>query len=192
MATCPKCGAKTDESDVFCRSCGASIPVKTDKPYKEETYVRERGECFGEVERPRKDYLGLVSFGIFLLIVGIIFIANPNLISQFSSWVEQMAKEKVVKRPPTELIFSATLFFGIIGTSDFLIAAIRFLTDKSKRRVLVDILSGIALILFAYLLHLYGNHAISWHVVLAAEAVACGMLIILYSGICYLFPKRFH
>ena len=189
MATCPKCGAETKEDDKFCHSCGASLEAKTNIPQERKSSVQEKDICFGEGER-RRDYSGLMSFGIFLLIVGIVFIINPSVFSDFRFWVEKMTSEKVLSRPPQGLITSATLFFGLIGVSDFFVAGVRFMADKRKRRVLVDILSGIALILFSYLIHLYGGHALAWQVVLAIEVVACGLLVVLYSVLLYLFPKK--
>ena len=44
--------------------------------------ARERETCFG-IGKREKDYLGLVSFETFIVIVGIVFVANPNLTSDF-------------------------------------------------------------------------------------------------------------
>lgn len=189
MATCPKCGTEIDEDDEFCSSCGSSLTAKTSEPPAKESYARERDVCFGEGER-RRDYSGLVSFGIFLVIVGIIFVANPNAVSQFSSWIEQMSTQQALSRPPKGLIDSATLFFGLIGISNFFLAGVRFMADKTLKRVIADILTGIALILFSCLIYLYGRHALVWQMALAIEVVACGILIILYGVLRYVFPKK--
>jgi hypothetical protein len=188
MPTCPKCGAEIEKDDLFCRSCGAQLTTEPSKAYEKETHVREGDVCF-EVEH-RRDYTGLVSFGIFLVIVGIVFIANPNVISSFSSWTEQMAKAKSLLRPPQDLIDSAALFFGLIGLSDFFLAGVRFIAYRVTRRVLSNILSGVALVLFSYLIYLYGRHGLTWQVALATEVVACGLLVIVYSIMHYLFPKK--
>lgn len=142
--------------------------------------TQERDVCFGERIRV-KDYLGLISFGIFLIIVGIVFIASPNIVSDFSSWVEQMANQKDFVRPPEGLITGAMMFFGLIGLSEFFKAGIRLWIDKSKRKALGGIFSGIALTLFAYLIYLYGDHFLRGYMVLAIEVVAVGLLVILYS-----------
>ena len=189
MGTCPKCGSEINEKDVFCRSCGASLKARMDKLPEKETYLREREMCFGEAE-PRRDYSSLVSFGIFLLIVGITFIANPNLISDFRFWIEQLTTQKTLLRPLPGLITSAAVFFGLVGASDFFMAGVRFMADKPKRRVLRDVLTGVALVLFSYLIYLYGERALAWQMVLASEVVACGLLVIVYSVMCYLFPEK--
>jgi hypothetical protein len=188
MPTCPKCGAEIEKDAEFCRSCGTRL-TETSQPPEKESSAREREVCFGEGER-RVDYSGLVSFGVFLLIVGIIFLANPTLISEFSTWVKKLSTDKAISRPPLELINSAALFFSLIGISDFFLAAVRFGAHQRLRRVFVSILSGVALVLFSYFIYLYGGHAITWQMVLAAEAVTCGFLVILYSVLRYLFPKK--
>jgi hypothetical protein len=189
MPTCPKCGAEIEKDDRFCRSCGAQLTTETSKSPEKESYVHERDVCFGEVEH-RRDYTGLISFGIFLVIVGIVFIANPNVISSFGSWSEQMADEKTLLRPPLDLINSAALFFGLIGLSDFFLAGVRFIAYRITRRVLSNILSGVALVLFSYLIYLYGRYYLTWQVALATEVVACGLLIMVYSVVRYLFTKK--
>ncbi len=145
--------------------------------------------CFGETRRGR-DYMGLVSFGFFLLVVGIIFIANPNIISDFGSWIENMADRQDLLRPPEGLLVSGTLFFGLIGAFNFFQGGIRFLTRASKRQALVDVLTGIAWVLFAYLIHLYSIYRLEWQLVLAFEVVAVGLLVILYSVIRQLYLTR--
>jgi hypothetical protein len=189
MPTCPKCGAEAEKDDEFCRFCGTRLVAETSKPLEKESYAQEREVCFGEGER-RRDYSGLVSFGIFLLIVGIIFLANPNLISDFRLWIERLTTEKTLSRPPQGLIDSAALFFGLIALFNFVMVGVRFMANERMRRVLADILSGVALALFSYFIYLYGTHAFAWQMVLAAEAVTVGLLIILYSVLRYLFPKK--
>jgi hypothetical protein len=189
MATCPKCGADIEKDAEFCNSCGASLKAEASKPTEKESYPREREVCFGERER-RRDYSGLVSFGIFLVIVGITFVANPNIASQFRTWTEQMSTQKTLLRPPQELIDSAALFFGLIAASNFFLAGLRFVADKALRRVLISVLSGVALALFSYLIYLYGRHELAWQTVFAIEVIAVGLLVILYSLARYLFPKR--
>jgi hypothetical protein len=191
MATCPKCGAEIKEEDKFCPSCGTPLTAKADKPIEKESYPREREGCFGEGERHR-DYSGLVSFGILLLVVGVVFLANTNIVSDFRLWVEQSTTQETLLRPPQGLIDSAALFFGLMGVSNFFMAGVRFMADRVMRRILADVISGVALVLFAYLIYLYGVDALAWPMVLAIEAVTCGVLIIAYSVVRYLFPKRFH
>jgi uncharacterized membrane protein YfcA len=186
MPTCPKCHRETKEGDKFCINCGASLASEAPKPVETRVHVRERDMCFGERER---DYLGLVSFGFFLLIVGIVFILNPNIVNDFRLWIEKISISHMPRRPPDGLIFSAAIFFGLVGVFDFVMAGIRLAINDKKRRILADILSGIALILFAYLLYLYGGYQLTWQMVLGIEAIACGLLITVYSIVRYSFKR---
>lgn len=151
--------------------------------------TQEQETCF-TVGLREKDYLGLLSFGAFILIVGIVFAANPNLIFNFSSWIEQMTTQQHLIRPTEGLVSSATLFFALIGLSNFFEAGVRLLISKTRRQVLTDILSGIALVLFAYLIHLYGGYILAWQMVLAIEAIVVGVLVVLYSIARYVLWKE--
>jgi len=134
--------------------------------------------------------MGLVSFGFFLLVVGIVFIANPDIPSDFGSWIENMADRQDLLRPPEGLLVSGALFFGLMGAFNFLQGGIRFWTGGSMRQTLVDVLSGVALVLFAYLIHLYSIYQLEWQLVLAFEVVVVGLLVILYSVIRQLYLSR--
>lgn len=150
---------------------------------------KEEDSCFGD-GRQRRDYFGIMSFGFFLLAIGIVFTIGPNTASDLGLWVERMTTERNMVRPPEGLIAGAVLFFSLIAVSDFFQAGIGPWLNRSKRQVLANVLSGIALVLFAYLIHLYGEHLLAWHAVLAIEAIAIGLLVILYSIIRHAFLKQ--
>ena len=187
MTTCPKYGKVAEKDDLFCRSCGASLKDETKvsekpgQPAEEQRYAREPEEyCFGEHER-HADYTGLISFGLFLLIIGIIFVANPNIGSQLNTWVNKMSKAQMLSRPPQEIINGAVLFFALVGLSDLFVSGIRFIIHRRKWRALRSTFSGIALITFSYLIYLYGQKTLRWQVALAYEILVIGLLVILYA-----------
>ena len=182
MVTCSKCGTENREDAKFCTNCGTPL-------YSAKRRERREGECFGEDRRGR-DYLGLVSFGIFLIIVGIVITINRNIFSIFRLWIVQLTNQRAWIRPPKGLINSATLFFSLIGVSNFFIAGIRFIVDKGMRQTLTDILSGIALVFFAYLINLYGSYMLRLRMVLGIETVVCGLLVISYVIVQYVFFAR--
>ena len=138
--------------------------------------------CFGE-RRKTKDYFGILSLGIFIIVVGVILITNPNLFSELGTWVEQMGDQGNLVRPPDGLIFSGVVFIGLLGVSDFIKVALRLAVDSPRRKALSDIHSGIALVGFAYFLHLYGSNVISWQLTLAFEIVVIGLLVFSYSAL---------
>ena len=188
MPACPKCQAEAREGSRFCTVCGAPLKVEAQSSAETRKHYQERNMCFGEEERG-KDYLGLVSFGFFLLTVGIIFTMNPNIIDDFRSWIIMINAAHVPVRPPDGLIYSASLFFSVVGILDFVMAGIRLAAGDLKRRALKDVLSGLALILFAYLVNLYSENYFTWEAVLGIEAIACGMLIMVYSVGRYWFRR---
>ena len=100
-----------------------------------------------------------------------------------------MANEQSLVRPPNGLIFSATIFFGLLGVFEFFKAIVRLWAKTSKRRVLAGTLQGVALVLFAYLLDLYRRALVGWQFVLALEVVAVGLLVVIYSMSIYFLHK---
>lgn len=181
MSHCPKCGREVSEGDRFCPYCGVSLAPEVNEILRhKQRYTREREVCFGARER-EKDHLGLVSFGMFLLIVGFVFLSNPHIIDDVLLWFDQLIRNQVLTRPPKRLITSAVLFFGLIGLSNFLTAGIRLMIGENRRRILADTLSGVGLVSFAYLINLYVGYVLTWRMVLAIEAVVCGLLVILYG-----------
>ena len=188
MPTCPNCGAEVKEADKYCTNCGGSLTARPSEVVtRKEEYARERDECFGGRER---DYTGLVSFGFFIITVGIVFTLNPGIFTDFGSWIEQMAAQEAFVRPPERLITTFAVFFGLIAVSNFAVAGIRLAVSRAPKRALSDTLSGVALVLFAYLIHLYGNYSITWQMVFAIEAVAVGLLIVLYSVVRYVLLAK--
>jgi hypothetical protein len=73
-----------------------------------------------------------------------------------------------------------SIFFGLIGLSNFFTAAVRLLLDKNTRRITSDVFSGVAVLALTYLIKLYADYAITGTMILALEAIVIGGLIIVY------------
>jgi hypothetical protein len=185
MVTCPKCGAEAQEDHKFCSICGASLEIKP-RPAETKPRVKERNTCFGEGER---DYLGLVSVGFFIIIVGIVFLSNMNIIEEFRQWIELMSTRRTFVRPSDGLLSSAKLFFILAGVSNCVMAGIRMAFNDVKNRIISNALSGVALVLFAYFIQLYAARSITWVAALGYEAIAVGLLVMLYSVLWYVLKK---
>jgi hypothetical protein len=123
------------------------------------------------------DIVGLLSLGMFLLTVAIVFALNPYCFSQLFSWVGTAARTSSLVRPPDALIGSTALFFGLGAVAGFLTAGLRILTAKSWWRGLRDVLSSTGVLAFAVLLTLYGNRALSGWSVLALEVGVVALLV---------------
>jgi hypothetical protein len=185
MVTCPQCGAEAQEDYKFCSRCGASLEIKP-RPAETKPRIKERDTCFGEGER---DYLGLVSVGFFIIVLGIVFLSNMNIIEELRLWIELMTTQQAFVRPLGGLLNSAKLFFILTGVSNCIMAGIRIAFNDVKSRIITDALSGIALVLFAYFIQLYAARSITWLAALAYEAIAVGLLVMLYSVLWYMLKR---
>jgi hypothetical protein len=175
MPFCYKCGAQVNAEDEFCESCGASLRAGLRRRITRRTH-RDRDLCFSE--ELQGDPLGIIDIGLLLLIVGVVYQLNSGVFSEFISWVQGMGDVGIYIKPPDSMVNSVITFFRLIGASNFLTAIIRLQVDRTPKRIIADIFSGIALIVFAYLINLHFNGVMTWMVVLAYEAIVIGILVI--------------
>ena len=175
---CEKCGAEIGEGDDYCPQCGASTRSEVPSTRRSRSSRREDDLCFGE--ETGRDPLDALSFGFFLVIVGIIFYTQGNLFWDFIGWVESMGDAGDLIRPPTVLLNGAYTFFGLLGLSNFLSVAIRYVVDRNRRRIMGDLFSGIALVSFAYAINMYSEGRLSFTGIFGVEAIVVGLLVIIY------------
>jgi len=169
MPYCRKCGAEYQEGAKFCTKCSSSITEEWRPP---------RDECFGE-KKQETDYIGLVSFGIFLLVVAYLFLTNPWLGEEIVSFFTNLFDGKFL--PSGELIYVFTLFLILIGASSFVTAGIRAAIKQPFKKSLSDVFGGVAFITFAYLVNRYNQGVLDWQIALVIEIIIIGILIILYG-----------
>ena len=179
MPYCERCGAEVGEDQRFCPKCGASITTGVSRRSRDRRIRREDDLCFGR--ESGRDPLDLLEFGLFLLVVGAVFLSNPDILTELIDWARLMADMGTPIRPPAPLISGATLFFGLIGLSNLFTAVVRMLMDKVWRRILPDLLSGAGFLAFAYLITLYAKEAITFTNVLAIMVIIFGALVVLYT-----------
>jgi uncharacterized membrane protein len=127
--------------------------------------------------------MGLMGFALFLFIVGAVFYANPSLGTDLRVWSDRVAQSGIFTRPPEGVITSAVLFFFLSGVSAFVTAALRLVIGRRRYRAMSDVFSGIGAVIFAFLLSLYANFTISGQLVLATEAAAVGILLLVYISL---------
>jgi len=179
MPYCENCGAEVGEEQRICPKCGAPVKVSVERRRRDRRIRREDDLCFGR--ESRRDPLDLLEFGLFLLVVGAVFLSNPSVPGELVDWVKLMADLSTPIRPQASLISSATLFFGLIGLSNLFTAVVRVLMDKVWRRILPDLLAGAGFLALAYLVSLYAKEAITFTNVIAVEAIVFGISVVLYS-----------
>ncbi len=183
MPHCDKCGAEIGEGEKFCSKCGAYL-VERRRIREERRGPRE--ECFGR--REEGDNVGLISFGIFLLIFGFVWYMYPEILSDIKDLFVRLTEEQVFE-PSTSLIKAFTLLLGLLGVSNFAVAGLRVALKQPLRRPLSDVLSGVFLISFAYLVSLYGKDVLTLEVVLLLVLLTAGLLVIGYGVIKYIIKK---
>jgi len=167
------------EEQRICSKCGAPVKESIERRRRDRRIRREDDLCFGR--ESRRDPLDLLEFGLFLLVLGAVFLSKPDILTELIDWARLMADIGTPIRPPAPLISGATLFFGLIGLSNLFTAMVRMLMDKVWRRILPDLLSGAGFLAFAYLMTLYAKEAIALTNVLAMMAIVFGALVVLYT-----------
>ena len=179
MPYCERCGAEVGEDQRYCPECGASTATGVSRRRRDRRIRREDDLCFGR--ESGRDPLDLLEFGLFLLVVGAVFLSNPSIPAELVDWVTLMADLSEPIRPQASLISSATLFFALVGLSNLFTAVVRVMMDKVWRRILSDLLAGVGTLAFAYLISLYAKEAITFANVIAIEAIVFGISVVLYA-----------
>ena len=178
MPYCEECGAEVGEDQRYCPKCGASFSRISGRR-SGRRIRRDDDLCFGRDSE--RDPLGLLEFGLFLLVVGGVFMSNPGVLSELVDWATLMSEVGAPIRPQASLISSVTLFFTLVGVSNLFTAVVRVLMDKVWRRILSDLLAGAGSLAFAYLISLYAKDAIAFTNVIAVEAIVFGVSVVLYA-----------
>lgn len=124
--------------------------------------------------------MGLVGVAFLLFILGLVFAVNPRLGAEWARWWESMARAGTLVRPPEGLIGSAILFFNLAAISGVVVAALRVLSGKWRVRALGDVMGAIGAFIFAFLLTFYQSRSLTSQQVIAIEAAAMGLLLLIY------------
>lgn len=191
MTKCAECGTENKDEAKFCMSCGVAFQSK---PGVAQAAPPAPAPPPPPPARkpPAPDPLGLVGLAFLLVILGVVFILNPDVFNQLFGWVREMSAKGVAFRPPEALIGSATLFWALTGVSGFGMAFLRLSVQRLWVRSLADVFSGVAQIVLAALLGLYGAKLMTSSEVIAVEAIAVGILLFVYVavGLVYGFGRK--
>lgn len=128
------------------------------------------------------DFIGLFGLASFLIVVGLVFFLNQNLLAELRRWGEQMVAGRLFFRPPEGVITSTAVFWALIGVTNFIVAGLRWIVRRSKIQTLGATLGGISMIAFAYLLYRYSLRDLSGSQVVSLEAAVIGILLFVYIG----------
>src|SRR6266705_3688894 len=176
---CDSCGTMNKDTSRFCLYCGAPLTTTgaetaapaTAPPVPSPSVPRAHPVRPLYMPRPRTpDYVGLFGVAFFLLVLGIVFYLNGNLLPEIRRWGDQVLAGRGAFRPPEGGIVSAGLFWGLLGVSNFGIAFLRWFFTRSRIRTLGALLGGIAMVMFSYFLYRYSLRDMSGSFVVALEA----------------------
>ena len=192
---CAVCGTTNSDDLRFCVYCGASLPgVPMD--VSEPGIAAPVAEPEPEIEAPRvtmneprpprrqrRDFVGLVGLGFFLLILGVLFYMNQNLVTDLRVWWDQLVAGQILVRPPEGVITSGVVFWGLIGVTKIILAPARWVVRRTKIHTLGAVLGGIGTIAFAYLLTRYAARDFTGWQVAGYEAGVIAFLLVMYVGL---------
>src|SRR2546422_7322811 len=128
---CDACGTMNKDTSRFCLYCGAALttigaeaaapataPPAPPAPVPRASPIRPM-----YMPRPRTpDYVALFGVAFFLLVLGIVFFLNGNLLTELRRWWDQVVAGRGAFRPPEGGVSSAGLFCGHPRVSNFGIA----------------------------------------------------------------------
>jgi hypothetical protein len=131
MIYCVTCGAKNEDEAKICVSCGRPL-VYSGRLDKNVSQPREM--CF-QGRHEKRDHIGLISFGTFLLLVGIFFTFIPNLASQiesfFQDWQLVQVAENIYFPAPSSshpsLYFATAEFCIVFGIAQIILLSLEFI-----------------------------------------------------------------
>lgn len=139
--------------------------------------------------RRNKAYFDLISFGGFLIIVGLTFFLYPDIPLEIRVLFETLS-EKHVFRPSPYLSEAAAIFFTMIGILNFVIGGMRLTAGWSWQRSLQDAFWGIALVFLGYLIWLYSEGTIGGWLVWPTFLIVAGILVAVNGLIRYYYAPR--
>src|SRR6266508_47467 len=94
---CPRCGTNNRDESRFCLYCGATLPgLSTEdvRPAMTAPIVTPASPIRTippPVRRERTpDFVGLLGFAFFLLVLGVVFYLNQNLLTNLRQWWDQI------------------------------------------------------------------------------------------------------
>jgi len=134
--------------------------------------------------------LGLVSFGVLLILLAVTWIRYPTLGNQFIDYFQSFAQYGRPVMLPVKLCEPIIFFLGFLGFWNLILAGLRTLTRRGPRGAVSDVVTGLGLLYVAFILLEYTRGAITASLVLPVIVIGLGALIILAVFLRFLIPKK--
>lgn len=135
------------------------------------------------------DWLGLVSFGFFIILVGILWITTPNIWEKvgdfFRSFQLVNVTSNIALPAPTgshPVVYTTTMQFCLLfGAFQIFILIFKFATHEPLNRI-GETVSGMVFSFGAsYLFSLLANDSIGWFSFVAGILILIGIMVIISS-----------
>ncbi len=181
LSFCSKCGEKLSPTSKFCPKCGASLV--TSEPAV--SHVRERRK------RKESDAFGLVSAGLFFLLLGIVYLSVPNMYDAVQAFILDFSLVEVSEQPSILLPKPASnhpivygafeTFCFLYGSAQIAVLILRFAARspvRQKTGTFSDIVSWMST---GYVASLLKTQAIGWFAFWAMLIIVAGASLLIRS-----------
>src|SRR5205809_1140621 len=185
---CPKCGTENDDEVAFCVYCGSLLPDHASAPTPAApaptaasafSALRPMPPAARAFPERRPDFVALIGVAFFLLILGVVFTLNTNLLNDFRSWWDLIQPGGLFVRPPDGIVRSGLLFFALLALSNFITSGLRWILDRNRFGALARVLAGLGFVSLAILPWRYSLRAFSGSLVVSIwTALLCALLVI--------------
>lgn len=130
------------------------------------------------MERRSELAIGLLSFGGFVIIVGLTLFIYPETFTIIGTYIRNLVDQKTWIKPPYPLPEAAALFVISIGVLSFVVAVARLTAGHPWYRALQDASWGTALVFLGYLFMLYAQETMRARLILPTFIILAGVLIV--------------
>ncbi|MDG6994506.1 MAG: zinc-ribbon domain-containing protein [Nitrososphaerota archaeon] len=131
---CPNCGTKLGTDAAYCHVCGTSVKSFEQPIYRRERHVRKR-EANEAIWSP-------ISFVGFLIIVGLTFLAYPDLLGRIWSYFHELITLGRLVLPPARLGEPLIYFLNLSGAWGLFFGVVAAALGRSLRRAFSDIIGA--------------------------------------------------
>jgi len=125
-----------------------------------------------------EDPLGLVSLGVFFMIIAATWSYYPTLPSEILAYFKSFGVYGHPVMPPLQLYRPITFFASIFGVWLFILAGLRLLFRQRQKKALGDASGGVFFIFLSYILIGYSQGTVAGNMVLPLIIVLVGIIIV--------------
>ncbi len=151
------------------------------------------------MRREDEQLLGWLSFGAFLVIVGTLFLVNPDLASQIEDFVTNFELKQVrgnfyfptPKSPHHPILYnSLAMFCFAYGTYQFLLLILKFALRAAPAKKTETFTSVIFWFATGFMVSMLKNETMEWLTFIAGLVILAAIAIIIRSTTQIIFRKR--